>query len=49
MGSKITGYTKHGLNQAISRQGVGVSPQAILDAVKNPVKVTTGSSTFNRG
>lgn len=36
---KITGYTKHGINQAISREGHGVSPKAILDAVKNPVKV----------
>jgi hypothetical protein len=36
---KITGYTKHGLNQAISREGVGVSPKAILDAVRNPTKV----------
>jgi RHS repeat-associated protein len=38
---KITGYTKHGLNQAISRDGGrGVSPTAILSAVKDPVKVT---------
>ncbi len=36
---KITGYTKHGLNQAIGREGVGVSPRAILDAVKNPQRV----------
>lgn len=37
---KISGYTKHGLNQAISRDGGrGVSPKAILDAVKNPVKI----------
>jgi len=33
---RITGFTKHGLNQAISRDGVGVSAKAILDAVKNP-------------
>ena len=38
--SKITGYTRHGLNQAISREGKGVKPSAILDAVKNPRKVT---------
>ena len=37
--SKISGYTKHGLNQAISRDGVGVKPSAILDAIKNPVEV----------
>jgi hypothetical protein len=37
---KITGYTKHGLNQAISRDGGrGVSPTAILSAVKSPTKV----------
>ena len=36
----LTGYTRHGLNQAISRDGVGVSPQAILDAWKNPVNLT---------
>jgi len=38
---KITGYKKHGLNQAISRDGGrGVSPKAILSAVKDPAKVT---------
>jgi hypothetical protein len=31
----ITGYTRHGLNQAISRDGVGVSTRAIMDAFKN--------------
>lgn len=37
---KITGYTKHGLNQAISRDGGrGVSAKAILSAVKEPAKV----------
>jgi hypothetical protein len=35
----IKGFTKHGINQAISRDGVGVSSKAILDAVKNPMKV----------
>jgi len=35
----ITGYTRHGLNQAISREGVGVSPRAILDAVRNPQRI----------
>ncbi len=33
----ITGFTKHGLNQAITR---GVKPAAILDALKNPLKVS---------
>ena len=37
---KLTGYTRHGLNQAIGRDGgVGVAPRAILDAVKSPVEV----------
>lgn len=37
--SSLTGYTRHGLNQAISREGRGVSPAAILDALKNPLQV----------
>jgi hypothetical protein len=40
----ITGYTRHGLNQAISREGVGVSPRAILDAFENPLSITGQSS-----
>jgi len=40
---KITGYRRHGLNQAISREGRGVSTRAILDAVKNPTKVVQQS------
>jgi len=36
---RITGYTEHGLDQAISREGTGVSPRAILDAVRNPSQV----------
>ncbi|MDX2205430.1 MAG: hypothetical protein NW223_21960 [Hyphomicrobiaceae bacterium] len=37
--SEITGYSRHGLNQAISRDGVGVAPGAILDAVENPLNI----------
>lgn len=38
----ITGYTEHGLAQAIGRDGgLGVSPSAILDTVKNPIKKIT--------
>ena len=41
MQSPITGYTKHGLNQVIGRDGgVGVSPNAILETVRNPLDVT---------
>lgn len=36
---RITGYTTHGLNQAIGREGVGVSNRAILDAVRNSQRV----------
>jgi len=35
-GIKITGFTKHGLNRTIER---GVKPNAVLDAIKNPLKV----------
>jgi hypothetical protein len=35
----LTGYTRHGLNQAISRDGVGVSAAAIRDAFKNPLSI----------
>jgi len=47
----ISGFTKHGLNQAISRDGVGVSNLAILDAVNNPTKVIsqTGGRTMYVG
>jgi RHS repeat-associated protein len=39
-GRLLTGHTKHGLNQMISRDGGrGVAPQAILDALKNPSKI----------
>lgn len=36
---RIKGFTKHGINQAISRDGVGVSVEAILDTIRNPVKL----------
>ena len=36
---KISGYTKHGLNQVIGRnEGRGVKIRAILDSLKNPTK-----------
>jgi len=35
---KITGYTKHAVEQAIGREGRGVSIKAMLDAVRNPIK-----------
>ena len=33
--TKITGFTKHGINQVISRDGHGVANKALLDTVKN--------------
>lgn len=40
---KITGYTRHDLNQATTRDDVGVKPSAILDTVRNPTKVVAQS------
>lgn len=37
--TKITGYTRHGLDQALFRDGHGVSPKGILDAVRNPTEI----------
>lgn len=37
---KIVGYTRYGLNRVISRDaGAGVARWAILDAVRNPLKI----------
>jgi uncharacterized protein RhaS with RHS repeats len=41
----ITGFTRHGLNQAINR---GVSPGAMCDAVNNPISVTERSNGTTR-
>tara|TARA_B110001454_G_scaffold211813_1_gene227911 strand:- start:1664 stop:2218 length:555 start_codon:yes stop_codon:yes gene_type:complete len=38
--AEVSGYSRHGLNQAISRDGVGVAPGAILDAFNNPLAIT---------
>ena len=37
--SKITGFTRHGLNQVISRNGHGVSNKAILDTINNSTSI----------
>jgi uncharacterized protein RhaS with RHS repeats len=34
----ISGFTRHGMNDAIDREGVGVSEEAMHDAVKNPTR-----------
>jgi hypothetical protein len=41
---RITGFTRHALNQAISRDGVGVATDAILGAVRSPVRVVEQSA-----
>lgn len=41
VGGRITGYTRHGLNQAISNDGVGVAAAAILSAVRNPLQAVS--------
>ena len=47
VGEKIKGYTKHGLNQAIGRDGgKGVSPEAIPDTVRNPNKIVPQTSKY---
>jgi RHS repeat-associated protein len=40
-GRLVYGYSDHAIDRAISRDGGrGVSPKAILDALKNPIKIT---------
>jgi RHS repeat-associated protein len=43
IGRALTGFTKHGINSAISHDGVGVSVRAILNTLQNPVKVIAQS------
>ena len=35
----IAGFTSHGLEQVLARDGVGVADEALIDAVSNPVEV----------
>ncbi len=37
--TEIIGYSKHGINHAISREGIGINPKSILDAWRNPVNI----------
>jgi hypothetical protein len=37
--TELTGFTKHGLDSVISHDGVGVSNRALLDTLKNPLRV----------
>jgi RHS repeat-associated protein len=49
-GTEIAGFTRHGINRAIGDGGrrAGVRPAALLDAIKNPTKVTTGVDGLGR-
>lgn len=38
--TKITGYTGHGINSAISHDGFGVNQVSILNTLKNPTNIT---------
>jgi hypothetical protein len=44
----ITGFTRHGLEQALGREGVGVSEQAMLDAVNAPEQIIKGTNGTTR-
>ncbi|HEZ2051809.1 TPA: wall-associated protein precursor [Neisseria meningitidis] len=44
----LTGFTRHGLNQAISRGGVGVSNKAIMNTMRNLTKITSQSGGRTR-
>jgi len=45
LAADISGFTKHGLNQAINRD---ISPSAILDAINNPIKIIPKSNGTTR-
>ena len=41
----VSEHTKHGINQAISRNGRGVNPEAILDTIRSPQKTVYQPAT----
>ena len=49
-GTRILSFTKHGVNRAIgdAAKRAGTRPQAILDALKNPTKITEGVDKLGR-
>jgi len=49
-GTKITGFTTHGVDRAIGdgAKRAGTTPDAILDAVKNPSKIKEGVDSQGR-
>ena len=48
--SPVKGFTKHGVQRAIgdTRMRAGTRPEAILDALKNPSKITSGIDKSGR-
>lgn len=48
VGGVIKGYTAHGLSRAMGITRPGVKPSAILDAVRNPRKVLSGTDDAGR-
>jgi hypothetical protein len=49
-GTDVTGFTFHGINRVIGDGGsrAGVTPQALLDALKNPVAIRQGVDNLGR-
>jgi hypothetical protein len=49
-GTKITGFTKHGIDRVVGdgAKRAGVKPEALLDALKNPKKITSGVDSQGR-
>lgn len=47
-GTEIVGFTKHGINRAIGHgaKRAGTRPEAILDAIRNPTKISEGVDDF---
>ena len=44
---KITGYTKHGEEQVLGRDGgVGVSNDALIDTVNDPIEIVVQGSDY---
>jgi hypothetical protein len=49
-GTEIVGFTRHGINRAIGdgAKRAGVRPAALLDAIKNPTRITEGVDDLGR-
>lgn len=49
-GTEIVGFTKHGINRAIgdAANRAGVKPEAVLDALNNPRKISNGVDNQGR-